>query len=601
MVAAMNIHKRFIVQFFIQLILVFFLFFFLLIFIWGIIGFSIMNNEVTQDLSKADDSFFSNRITIHGNKATFDNELKQLAANQNGWLLVLNQKGDVIGSYHAPEQVPTQFTQSEVAALLLQDSTAPEEYTHWLLKKTYPQPYLILFGRKITETSLLNEMKANINWKNHQLQLTSATLQQMNEENGWAQLIDPTGKVVDQYGTHKEPTTYSIKDLHSLSKKKHDSIAAYFDAKSKQTIIVGLHDSSSTPNLEVSLAKTMSKGFVVIPVLLFLLLLMGTFWYARKFGVPLITMMKWIQNLGSGLFEEPHDLHQRPLTLNKKGKLKRKYRLYKDLIATLSQLTEILKQNEAQRRKMKQTREEWISGLSHDLKTPLSSISGYAQMLESENYSWTEGETREFAGIITEKSTYMMNLLEDLTLTYRLKNQALPIAKEQVDINEFIRLTIIHFINDPINNDKEFLFKPYNGTIFASIDPKWFQRIIDNLLANAVKYNPSGTKITISISAIEQHLMLITIEDDGIGMDNETLNKLFHRYYRGTNTSDSGSGTGLGMAITKQLVLLHEGSINVKSVPQKGTTVRIILPLLIEENISSSRIETRDSSYASIK
>ncbi|WP_347239816.1 sensor histidine kinase [Polycladospora coralii] len=111
------------------------------------------------------------------------------------------------------------------------------------------------------------------------------------------------------------------------------------------------------------------------------------------------------------------------------------------------------------------------------------------------------------------------------------------------------------------------------------MDSKWFQRVIDNLLENAVKYNPSGTTITVSISLIEQHLIKITIEDNGIGMDKETLDKLFQRYYRGTNTSDSGNGTGLGMAITKQLVQLHGGSINVKSTPQKGTTVRIIFPL----------------------
>ncbi|WHY86613.1 HAMP domain-containing sensor histidine kinase [Neobacillus novalis] len=586
----MNIHKRFIVQFFIQLILVFILFFFLLISIWGIIGFSIMNDEVTQDLSKADDAFFSNRITIHGYKATFDDELKQLAENQNGWLLVLTQKGDVIGSYHASKQVPGHFSQSELAALLLQESSVSTEYTHWLLKETGLQPYLLLFGRKNAETRLLNEMKSDTDWKNHQLHLTAATLQQLNEEKGWAQLIDSTGKVIDQYGTDKEPITYSIQDLHNLTKEKHGSIAAYFDTRSEQTIIVGIHESRSAPNLEVSLVKTMTKGFLIIPVLLFLLLMMGTFWYARKFGVPLIMMMKWIQNLGSGLYEQPYDLHQRPMMLNKKGKLKRKYRLYKDLIATLSHLTKTLKQNEAQRQKMTQTREEWISGLSHDLKTPLSSISGYAQMLESKNYSWSEPETREFAGIITEKSTYMMDLLEDLTLTYRLKNQTLPMAKELVDMNEFIRRTVIHFINDPTNNGKQFLFHSHNGTIFAPIDSKWFQRIIDNLLANAVKYNPSGTKITVSISSIEQYLMMITIEDDGIGMDNETLNKLFHRYYRGTNTSDSGSGTGLGMAITKQLVHLHGGSINVKSAPQKGTTVRIALPLLMEENDSGSRL-----------
>lgn len=577
--AAMNIHKSFIVQFFIQLTLVFILFFFILLSIWAIIGFSIMSDEVSQDLSKADSTFFSNRITIQGEKVTFDTKLKQLATNQNGWLLVLTSKGDVIGSHNAPDQVPTHFKKSELAALMLQNSSAPVEYTHWKLDETYPQPLLLLFGRKNSETRILNEVKADVDWKNHRLNLSAATLQEIDKEEAWVQLINSIGKVVDKYGTDKEPVTYSIHDILTLSEDANNSVAAYFDAETEQMIIVSINNLSSTLNLEESLFKTISNRILIIFVLLFLLLLMGTFWYARKFGVPLITMMKWIQNLGSGLYEQPLDLHQRPIMLNKKGKLKRKYRLYKDLIATLSQLTETLQQNETQRLKMTQTREEWISGLSHDLKTPLSSISGYAQMLESETYSWSEKETREFSKIIAEKSTYMMELLEDLTLTYRLKNQALPILKEQVDINEFIRRTIIHFINDPANSKKKFIFQPHNGTVLASIDPKWFQRVIDNLLANAIKYNPPGTIITVSISPIDQHLIIITIEDNGIGMDNETLGKLFQRYYRGTNTSDPGSGTGLGMAITKQLVQLHGGSINVKSTLQKGTTVRIILPV----------------------
>ncbi|MFK9092691.1 sensor histidine kinase [Bacillus salipaludis] len=575
----MNIHKRFIIQFFIQLILLFILFFCILIFIWGLIGFAVMNDEVTQDLSKADDTFFSKRITIKGNQTTFDSDLKQLVSKQKGWLLVLTKKGKVIGSYHAPEQIPLHFSQSKLAAILLHDGSDPVEYSHWLVNEAEPTPYLLLFGRRNAETEVLNEIKNTIDWNHQQLHLSAGTLQKVKKENAWVQLIDSRGKVVTQYGADKNTTVYSLQELQSLADKKLDSIAAYHDAHSKQTVIVGIHDSISPLDLEVSLVKSISKGFVVIPIILLLLLLIGTFWYARKFGVPLITMMKWIQNLGSGIFEQPYDLRQQPVMLNKKGKLKKKYRLYKELIATLSQLTETLKENETQRLKMAQTREEWISGLSHDLKTPLSSISGYAQMLESDHYSWTPEETREFAAIITEKSTYMMDLLEDLTLTYRLKNQALPLATEQVDMNEFIRRTIIHFINDPANNEFEFIFHPYNGAIFATIDPKWFQRVIDNLLTNACKYNPSGAKVTISISSIEQHLMMISIEDAGIGMDKETLNNLFTRYYRGTNTSDSGSGTGLGMAITKQLVQLHGGSINVKSTPQKGTIVRILIPL----------------------
>ncbi|MEW5594414.1 HAMP domain-containing sensor histidine kinase [Peribacillus frigoritolerans] len=570
----MDIHKRFIVQFFIQLILVFIIFFFILLSIWVIIGFSISKVEVTEDLSKADSTYFSNRITIHGKKVTFDDELKQLAKNQNGWLLVLTTNGEVIGAYNALENVPSHFKESELAALMLQNSSVPVEYSHWKLNETGPQPQLLIFGRESSETGLLNEVKTSVDWNHHQLNLSAATLKQIDEEGGWVQLINSTGKVLDGYGSEKEGTSYTIQDLQTLSGSEQDSVDAFFDAETEQTIIVGIHDSGAT-SLDESLFK---KSMLIIFIVLFFLLLTGSFWYARKFGVPLITLMKWIQNLGSGLYEQPLDIHQRPIMLNKKGKLKRQYRLYKDLITTLVQLSETLHQNETQRRKMTQTREEWISGLSHDLKTPLASISGYAQMLESENYSWTEKETREFALIIAEKSGYMMELLEDLTLTYRLRNQALPIVKEEVDIIEFIRRTMIHFINDPANNDMKFVFQPKNETAIASIDTKWFQRIIDNLIANAIHYNPTGTTITVSISPIEQHLLIITIEDDGIGMDNETLDRLFQRYYRGTNTSDSGRGTGLGMAITKQLVHLHGGSINVKSSPQRGTTVRIILP-----------------------
>jgi signal transduction histidine kinase len=538
-----------------------------------------MKDEANQDLSKVDSYFFSDKISIQGKKVKIDDDLKQLVTNQNGWLLILTAKGNVIGSYNAQKQLPKYIKESELASLILPNAPATVEYQYWKLDETSPQPYFLLFGRKNLETNILIDIKADVDWKNHHLNLSESSLKQIKVEEAWVQLINSDGEVVDGYGMDQHPITYSTKDLLTLPETTDDSVAAYFNAETEQTILVGIHESNSASSIEAGLFKTINNSILIIFIGLFLVLLIVTFWYARKFGVPLITMMKWIQNLGSGLYEQPLDFHQRPILLNKEGKLKRKYRLYKDLIATLSQLTVALKENEAQRHKMTQTREEWISGLSHDLKTPLASISGYAQMLETENYSWTERETKEFAGIIAEKSAYMMELLEDLTLTYRLKNQALPITKEQVDINDFIRRAIIHFINDPANNDKEFIFQPYNGKALASIDPKWFQRIIDNLIANAIKYNPSGTAITVSISPIEQHLLIITITDNGKGMDNETLEKLFQRYYRGTNTSDTSNGTGLGLTITKQLVQLHGGSINVKSAPHKGTTVRIILPI----------------------
>lgn len=580
MVTNVNIHKRFIVQFIIQIVLAFILLSFILVTIWAFIGFSIMNSEIAKDLSQADALFFSDRISINEEEVTFDEKLKKLAKDQNGELIVLTENGDVVGSYNTAKKVSEQISKGELASLILENSG---QYFYWKLDGEYTQSYFLLFGKKNLGREILNEVKSEIDWTNHHLNLSDATLQKLNKENGWIQFIDSKGQVVDEYGTEKQSTHYSIQDLMTLLQDQYHSIDTYFDERTGQSIVVGIHDANPSSSLEEGLNKKVKYIFVITLILLLLLILLGTLWYAHKFGVPLIMMKKWIRNLGEGVYEQPMDPYQRPVLLNKKGKLKRKYRLYKDFIATLIQLTETLKKNESERLKMTQTREEWITGISHDLKTPLASVAGYSQMLESENYSWSEEETREFAKVISEKSSYMMELLEDLILTYRLRNQALPIVKEEVDLNELIRRTMIHFINDPTNNEMTFNFHPHPETVFAFIDPKWFQRIIDNLIANAIKYNPPGTTITASVSLIEQHLIVVNIEDDGIGMNSETLDKLFQRYYRGTNTSDTGSGTGLGMAITKQLVQLHNGSIQVRSSPNKGTVIRIILPIHVKD------------------
>lgn len=172
----------------------------------------------------------------------------------------------------------------------------------------------------------------------------------------------------------------------------------------------------------------------------------------------------------------------------------------------------------------------------------------------------------------------MMELIEDLTLTYRLQNNSLPIIEESIELNETIRRTIIQ----TMNMQDEYAYTDLQSEtkqLIISLDPKWFQRILDNLIMNAVKYNPKGTTITITTQTLEERLVIITIEDNGIGMDDETLDNLFDRYYRGTNTTDSSTGTGLGMAITKQLVKLHGGSIKVHSDVGMGTKVRIILPI----------------------
>lgn len=570
----MNLHKRFMVQFFMQLFLLSLIFLIGMLAVWAMIGFSISEDEVQTDLAQADSSYFTNRIELENDKHVLKENLEELAESQNGWLILLDAKGSVLDSFNEPESLPAQFDVGDFADSLWGSSAEQREFTYWEIEFLDEDPLLLLYGKNNVAEEVLDAAMSAIDWQQESLNLSSETTDKLEAENAWMQLLSPEGEVLDSYGKADGDATYTMQQLGELH-TENQSIASSTNEESGLTAVSGVENLPST-----AWETTFSNRNLFLFALISLILLAGgTFWYARKFGAPLLVMMQWIENLGNGQYKQPTNDKNTSLITNNKGKIKRKYRLYKDLVRTLEQLTATLQLHQNQQKTLERTREDWISGLSHDLKTPLSSISGYAQMLESPDYEWSAQETREFASIMNEKSSYMMELLEELTLTFRLKNQALPLAKEPLDINEFIRRIVIQFINDPSNREQQFTFLAAPQSIRANIDPKWFQRIIDNLIANAVKYNPPGTEIKISVSAIEQHLFVVLIEDDGKGMETEILDKLFDRYYRGTNTHETSTGTGLGLAITKQLVQLHNGSIHIDSMPGKGTAVRVIVPV----------------------
>lgn len=563
----MNIHKRFMFHFFGQLILTVLFLGSLVLALFAIIGFWVMEEEVKEDLSEADSLYFSSNIEVNQGKVHFKEELRTLVREQNGWLIIYTAEGVPIGSYLTPKR-----TEKE----LLEEGNGTD-YRYWNIDLPDSQTYVLIYGEKHPNRNLIQYVKEDMEWSQGRLSLSENTIQRMKKENAWVQLLDSNGKVVDEYGTENEPEYYSFRELLNLKSK--EKVSTFIDEKSKQNILVGIRSYQPSPSHERNIFKAFTNGGFILLLVLFTLLIVATLWHARKFGLPLLTMMIWIKNLSDGVYEQPLDDQNHPIMLRKNGRLKRKYRLYKDLITNLSHLTETLDHNKRHEKQMITTREEWISGLSHDLKTPLSSISGYAHMLESTTYTWSKEEIMEFAGIIIEKSEFMRELLDDLTLTYRLKNQALPILKERTELNEMVRRLVIQYINEPANSGKELLFEPYDGSLYAEVDPKWFQRVLDNVFANAIHYNPPGTKITVTLQTIEQHLVVIAIQDNGKGMEKETLDKLFHRYYRGTSTTKTTSGSGLGMAISKQLIELHGGSINVSSASGKGTKVRIIVPV----------------------
>src|SRR5690606_12767502 len=152
-------------------------------------------------------------------------------------------------------------------------------------------------------------------------------------------------------------------------------------------------------------------------------------------------------------------------------------------------------------------------------------IQGYGHLLESNKYPFTPEELQEIGKVVREKGDYMVQLVNDFSLVFQLKNSAIQLEKQSIDLNEFVRSTVLKFERDLTLRAVSFSFTQSSSVTEVAIDPKWFVRVLDNIMYNAVKHNPSGTQIDVAVIQ-EKEDALIQIRDNGQGMDEEYIENL---------------------------------------------------------------------------
>jgi len=348
---------------------------------------------------------------------------------------------------------------------------------------------------------------------------------------------------------------YEIFELKELTQSKN------IDG---DTVVIRMENPQYQP-FEKPLAKALLillASFVITHVLLIIGVILFSLSVSRKFVRPIIYVLERIKRLANFDYKTNK---QTKLHDHSTGKLKRKYRLYEAVDESLDHLSARLESNERQIQHAQQLRDEWITGLSHDLKTPLSSILGYSAMLASKDYEWSKEEVQSFAETMEEKAHYMDALIKELTYTYQLKNKAITLTKEQINVAQLL---------SGQQSSRVKVKVAHNTTVYA--DELALKRILNNLLSNSLQYTPEEKEVTVYVNETKTDT-IFTISDQGTGIPQEKLDNLFERYYRGTNTTTDTEGTGLGIAITKQLIDLHNGDISVKS-SKDGTMFIIRLP-----------------------
>ncbi len=219
-------------------------------------------------------------------------------------------------------------------------------------------------------------------------------------------------------------------------------------------------------------------------------------------------------------------------------------------------------------------RSDFINNFSHEFKTPIVSIRGFARQLQSDDL--TDAEKKKYAEIIVLESERLSNMATNVLLLSKLENQELVGEKKTYSLDEQLRKCVLLFEKEWERKNIEINIEldeiEYNG------NEELMSHIWINLIGNAVKYTPFCGRISLR-ATVKNKEAVISVSDNGIGMSGHVMKRIFDKFYQGDD-SHSESGNGLGLSLVKRIVELCEGRIRVESEAGKGTEFAVFLPFL---------------------
>lgn len=225
-------------------------------------------------------------------------------------------------------------------------------------------------------------------------------------------------------------------------------------------------------------------------------------------------------------------------------------------------------------RELKNTKVEmqnFINDFSHEFKTPITSIHGFAELLLEENIS--AEDRKQYLQIILEESQRLASLSQNTLLLSKLDAQEVLTDKKEFQLDEQIKKCAILLFRQI--EKKQIILNMELAPVRYYGNAELLHQVWMNLISNAIKFTPNGGEITIIMIAVGNQIT-INISDTGIGMDEETARLIFNKYYQG-DSSHATAGFGLGLSIVKRIVDLSRGEIIVTSVPGKGSTFSVVL------------------------
>ncbi len=311
----------------------------------------------------------------------------------------------------------------------------------------------------------------------------------------------------------------------------------------------------SSQNLVYMLDEIMTISHTML-VLLIIVIILSAIFYSREVVAPLKRVNVAIDHITDGYLDEPVELTG---------------------LTEIEDISESLNQMTAMLHNLEDTRQEFVSNVSHELKTPITSIKVLAESLTMQEDAPVE-LYREFMEDINEELERLTKIINDLLSLVRMDKNASAMNVEEVNVNEFLESILKRLRPIADQRNIELIYESLRP-VNAQIDTVKMSMAFTNLIENAIKYNFDDGWVRVSLNA-DHKFFYLKVSDSGVGIPEELQDHIFERFYRVDKArSRETGGNGLGLAITRNAILLHRGSIKVHSVEKQGTTFNIRIPL----------------------
>ena len=381
--------------------------------------------------------------------------------------------------------------------------------------------------------------------------LTDDAVQKLRQYNIWAMYLTQNGECFWTLDVPEEvPRNYNIQDVALFSKGYLEDYPVFVWNTDEGLLVLGYPKDSYmkiTSNY-YSIEAIQKIPFYVMGMLGMdaLCLFLAYYFSKRRIIQNTEPIVEAIETLADG----------KPASLHIDGELS-------EIAASVNKASQIIsRQNEA--------RANWISGVSHDIRTPLSMIMGYAGRIAANEA--TTDKVREQAEIVRKQSVKIKELVQDLNLVSQLEYEMQPLHKEQIRLSKLIRSYVAELLNSGISDAYtiEIDIAPEAENAMLECDARLISRAINNLVQNSIKHNPQGCKILLSLKYTEETLTL-TVADNGVGLTPEKLQELEEKpHYMESTDERLDLRHGLGLLLVRQIVEAHDGTMRIDSNSNPG-------------------------------